>query len=180
MSEELRYSGIETVFGEINIVWKEATYLKVQRIILPHQVHTLEEKLPHAKKSVNPNISRLLDSIALFLEGEEVSFDLELMDLDLCSYFQQKVLLAEYGITRGSISTYSRIARHIGKPKAARAVGNALASNPFPLIIPCHRAVRSDGSLGGYQGGLEMKRRLLEMEGVRVHNRRVDMEKLVY
>ena len=179
MSEELRYSGIETVFGEINIVWKEAAYLKVQRVILPHLVHTLEE-FPHVKKSVNPLISRLLDSIALFLDGEEVSFDLELMDLGLCSDFQQRVLLAEYGIPRGSISTYSRIARHIGKPLAARAVGNALASNPFPLIIPCHRAVRSDGSLGGYQGGLEMKKRLLEMEGVRVHNNRVDMRNPFY
>jgi methylated-DNA-[protein]-cysteine S-methyltransferase len=54
----------------------------------------------------------------------------------------------------------------LGKPSAARAVGRALATNPFPIIIPCHRAVRSDGSLGGYQGGLAMKRALLEMEGV--------------
>ncbi len=180
MCEELRYSGIETVFGKINVVWKEVDNLKVQRVILPHLVHTLEEEFPHLKKSVNPNISRLLDSIALFLEGEEVSFDLELMDLGLCSEFQQKVLLAEYGIPHGSISTYSRIARHIEKPLAARAVGNALASNPFPLIIPCHRAVRNDGSLGGYQGGLEMKKKLLEMEGVKVHNNRVDMKNPFY
>ena len=180
MSEELRYSGIETVFGEINVVWKEAAYLKVQRVILPQLIHTLEKEFPDAVKSVNSTISGILDSIALFLEGEKVSFDLELMDLGLCSDFQQRVLLAEYGIPRGSISTYSRIARHIGKPLAARAVGNALASNPFPLIIPCHRAVRSDGSLGGYQGGLEMKKRLLEMEGVRVHNNRVDMRNPFY
>ena len=180
MSEELSYSGIETVYGEINVVWREAAYLKVQRVILPHLVHTLEEEFTRVKKSLNPTISHLLDNIALFLEGEDVSFDLELVDFGLCSDFQQKVLLAEYGIPRGSISTYSRIARHIGKPLAARAVGNALASNPFPLIIPCHRAIRSDGSLGGYQGGLEMKKRLLEMEGVRIHNNRVDMKKMFY
>ncbi|MCK4795669.1 MAG: MGMT family protein, partial [Desulfobacteraceae bacterium] len=63
-------------------------------------------------------------------------------------------------------STYQRIATHLGSPNGARAVGNALATNPFPIIIPCHRAIRSDRSLGGYQGGLDMKRILLEMEGI--------------
>jgi len=68
---------------------------------------------------------------------------------------------------RGYVSTYGRIARHIGSPRASRAVGSAFAGNPFPLVIPCHRALRSDGRLGGFQAGLAMKRRLLEMEGVR-------------
>jgi len=54
----------------------------------------------------------------------------------------------------------------LGKPNAARAVGAALAANPFPLIIPCHRVIRADGSLGGYQGGLKMKQALLRIEGV--------------
>ncbi|MCK4234435.1 MGMT family protein [candidate division WOR-3 bacterium] len=86
--------------------------------------------------------------------------------------FQQKVLRAEHGIPRGSVSTYQRIAMYLGNPKGARAVGNALANNPFPIIIPCHRAIRSDGTLGGYQGGLEMKRVLLEMEGIDFHDTR--------
>jgi methylated-DNA-[protein]-cysteine S-methyltransferase len=55
---------------------------------------------------------------------------------------------------------------HLGKPNGVRAVGNALANNPFPLIVPCHRAIRSDCHLGGYQGGLEMKRALLTKEGI--------------
>ncbi len=76
------------------------------------------------------------------------------------------MLQAEYGIPRGWVSTYGRIARELGVVGGGRAVGNALASNPFPLLIPCHRAVRSTGALGGYQGGLEMKKALLEMEGV--------------
>lgn len=86
--------------------------------------------------------------------------------LDCCSKFQQKVLRATSAIPRGKVSTYQCIAKQIGKPKAARAVGRALANNPFPLIIPCHRVIRSDGSLGGYQGGLKMKRALLKKEGV--------------
>jgi methylated-DNA-[protein]-cysteine S-methyltransferase len=64
------------------------------------------------------------------------------------------------------VSTYQRIARYLGNAKGGRAVGSALANNPFPIIIPCHRAIRSDRTLGGYQGGLEMKRTLLEMEGI--------------
>jgi len=86
--------------------------------------------------------------------------------LEVCGEFQRRVLLAEYGIPRGWVSTYGRIAKHIGVAGGSRAVGRALAENPFPIIIPCHRAVRSDGEIGGYQGGSGMKRALLAMEGV--------------
>jgi methylated-DNA-[protein]-cysteine S-methyltransferase len=106
------------------------------------------------------------DKILAFLKGDDVRFSLGMIRLDLCSKFQQRVLRAEHGIPRGSVSTYQRIAKHLRNVNAARAVGGALANNPFPIIIPCHRAIRSDGTLGGYQGGLEMKRTLLKMEGV--------------
>ena len=113
---------------------------------------------------------REIDDIATaikgFLEGEEIEFPLDVTDLSLCGEFQQLVLRAEHRIPRGSVSTYKLIAEHIGKANSWRAVGNALASNPFPLIVPCHRAVRSDRHLGGYQGGPEMKRALLEKEGI--------------
>jgi methylated-DNA-[protein]-cysteine S-methyltransferase len=101
-----------------------------------------------------------------FLNGEDVAFALDVAHLDSCPAFQQAVLRAEHGIPRGSVSTYSLLAAHVGKAKAARAVGTALATNPFPIIVPCHRAIRSDRTLGGYQGGLRMKRLLLEAEGV--------------
>ena len=86
--------------------------------------------------------------------------------LERCSEFQKRVLLAEYGIPRSWISTYGRIARHLRIPGGARAVGGALSRNPFPIIIPCHRAIRANGELGGYRGGLKMKRALLEFEGI--------------
>ncbi|MBN1779600.1 MGMT family protein [bacterium] len=102
-----------------------------------------------------------------FLEGEPVDFNLHGIRLDRCPAFQKDVLHAESRIPRSAVSTYHRIACHLGKPGASRAVGNALARNPFPLIIPCHRAVRSDLTPGGFQGGSGMKRELLLMEGHR-------------
>lgn len=112
-------------------------------------------------------IKAVADEIAAFLRGKDVRFGLTVARFDLCSAFQQRVLRAEHAIPRGRVSTYGLIARHLGCPTAARAVGRALATNPFPIIIPCHRAVRSGGTVGGYQGGPAMKRALLEMEGVR-------------
>lgn len=124
------------------------------------------ENYPNAERLASPAVVGLGDRIQSFLEGNAVVFDLEMMALDACGEFQRHVLLAEYGIPRGWVSTYGRIARHIGLPGSSRAVGRALATNPFPIIIPCHRAVRADGAIGGYQGGSGMKRALLAMEGV--------------
>ena len=102
-----------------------------------------------------------------FLEGEAVTFDLAIAALERCSDFQRRVLLAEHAIPRGWVSTYGHIAAHLGVPGGARAVGMALAYNPFPILIPCHRAIRAGGELGGYQGGAAMKRALLTMEGIK-------------
>ena len=88
------------------------------------------------------------------LTAEDIHFSLELLDCNLIRTFQIKVLLAEYNVPRGWITTYQRLAIHLGNPNGARAIGNALKNNPFPIIIPCHRAIQSDGKLGGFQGGI--------------------------
>ena len=102
-----------------------------------------------------------------YLRGERSEFDMEL-DLSALSEFERQVLeeLTE-AIRFGQVIPYSTLAERIGKPKAARAVGNAVGSNPVPIIVPCHRVVRLDGSLGGYGGGIEFKEKLLEIEGRR-------------
>ena len=86
--------------------------------------------------------------------------------IDLSSYtdFEISVLKETRKIPYGKTKTYSDIAKAIGKPKAARAVGNALGKNRTPILIPCHRVIKSDGSLGGFSMGLEWKRRLLKLE----------------
>jgi O-6-methylguanine DNA methyltransferase len=80
------------------------------------------------------------------------------------SEFQKEVLLATLKIPRGKTSTYKEIAEMIGRPKAYRAVGNALNKNPFPIEVPCHRITKSDGSIGGYMAGLKRKNELLLSE----------------
>ncbi|RKY13056.1 MAG: hypothetical protein DRP63_10040, partial [Planctomycetota bacterium] len=77
----------------------------------------------------------------------------------------------------GKVTTYGDLARAVGNPKAARAVGQALAHNPIILLIPCHRVVASDGSLGGFTAGVDMKRRLLEAEGVEMVRNRVPLRR---
>lgn len=109
-------------------------------------------------------VEALARRMTAFLHGEKVVVPMNLADTGSCADFQRAVLLLECTVPRGSITTYGRIARSLGT--GARAVGNALAGNPFPLMIPCHRALRADLSVGGFQGGSEMKRELLEMEGV--------------
>ena len=126
----------------------------------------VSKAFPAGDESSCAQIDKVASGITKLLAGDKIEFPLEIADLCSCGEFQRRVLRAEHAIPRGSVSTYKLIAAHLGVPGGARAVGNALADNPFPLIIPCHRAIRSDHTLGGYQGGLEMKRALLTHEGV--------------
>lgn len=134
---------------------------KILRIVLSKNFGSL----PNSSISLPAEINALVNQLKKFLNGKDVRFPLSILRLDLCSAFQQKVLAATQAIARGRTSTYQLIAKQISRPKTARAVGMALATNPFPLVIPCHRVIRVDGSLGGYQGGLKMKQALLKMEG---------------
>lgn len=91
-------------------------------------------------------------------------FDLPI-DWALTHGFARGVLRATAGVPFGEITTYGRMARAAGSPRAARAAGNALGSNPIPIVVPCHRVLHADGTLGGYSGGLDRKRILLALEG---------------
>lgn len=161
----------KTPFGSVAVFWSiHNNEPKVSRILLSKPgalaIEVLKKVYPHSPVSSCAEINALVCQIEAFLSGEDTSFSLHVVRLDLCSAFQQKVLRAEHAIPRGRVSTYRLIARHLDNLRGARAVGTALATNPFPIVIPCHRAIRSDGALGGYQGGLRMKRTLLEMEGI--------------
>lgn len=171
--EHPSYVTFPSTFGMFSIVWQEFQGVPKVSRIFPSNEQVYSESLvkgvfAEASPLEHPDITALGKRIQGFLEGQAVRFDLNMIALEICSEFQRSVLLAEYGIPRGWVSTYGRIGKHLGHNNGGRAVGMALSHNPFPIVIPCHRAVRSNGELGGYQGGLKMKRALLEFEGVHV------------
>jgi methylated-DNA-[protein]-cysteine S-methyltransferase len=110
-------------------------------------------------------IDRVTQQLSEYFGGSRNSFDLPL-DLSGLPEFTREVLTATANVPFGKLATYGGIAAQIGKPSATRAVGNALNRNPIPVVVPCHRIIRSDGSAGGYGGGLDVKFRLLALEGV--------------
>lgn len=100
-----------------------------------------------------------------YFEARRTAFGLRI-DWVLMGPFQQKVLKATHRIPFGQVATYRDVATKAGAPKGSRAAGNALGANPIPIVVPCHRVIRTGGSLGGYTGGLHRKEFLLELEGV--------------
>ncbi|MFX4285510.1 methylated-DNA--[protein]-cysteine S-methyltransferase [Janibacter sp. G349] len=129
-----------------------------------------DEVLESLAARVSPRVLEAparLDAVAAELEeyfaGRRHDFDLPL-DLSLSSGFRQEVQAWLPHIGYGSTQTYREVAEHVGRPRAVRAVGTACATNPLPVVVPCHRVLRSDGSLGGYLGGLEAKSTLLALE----------------
>lgn len=99
-----------------------------------------------------------------YFAGRRRSFDLPL-DLGKLTSFQRRVLRAAARVPAGRVVSYGDLARRIGQPRGSRAVGQALGRNPVPIVVPCHRVVASGGGLGGYTGGLDIKRKLLRLEG---------------
>jgi len=112
------------------------------------------------KGSAPKNFIKELD---LYFKGSNSKFAQKVKFLS-GTEFEMKVWRALNGIPYGETKTYKWIAEKIGKPAAVRAVGQALSKNPVPIVIPCHRVIESDGSLGGYSSGVNIKKRLLEME----------------
>jgi methylated-DNA-[protein]-cysteine S-methyltransferase len=98
-----------------------------------------------------------------YFDGSRRIFELA-QDWTLMSAFGRKVLRATYNIPYGGVLSYAEVATEAGSPRGSRAAGNALGSNPIPIVVPCHRVLRSGGNLGGYGGGLDRKRYLLELE----------------
>ncbi len=109
-------------------------------------------------------VAPALDQLREYLAGERRNFELPIC-WEIMTPFQQNVLRLVHFIPYGELRTYTDIARALGSPRSIRAVGRANATNPIPLVIPCHRVVGVDGSLRGFGGGLETKAWLLRMEG---------------
>jgi O-6-methylguanine DNA methyltransferase len=148
------------------------------REVIPPQKHRDRVKeslsLPQLLQSAySASATRVIEShlvqaraqLSAYCEGRRRIFNLPL-DIDQGSDFQRRVWQETLKIPYGETSTYLKIALQLGGRSLARAVGTALGANPLPLIIPCHRVVASNGSLGGYSGGIHVKRALLKLEGI--------------
>lgn len=128
----------------------------------------IRSRYPESRE-VGRESEEIQKALKMYFSGKRVDFDFSL-DLSPYSDFQRRVWEVVRTIPYGEIKSYQWVAVRLGEPRGGRAVGGALARNPVPVIIPCHRVVRKDGSLGGFSapGGIELKRRMLELEGVRL------------
>jgi len=125
-------------------------------------IRSLRAEFPRAVIAKSSRVKKYLDALNDHLNGQEIRFPLDIRGTD----FQMKVWTALGDIPRGETRSYCDVAEMVGEPRAVRAVANACASNPVPLIIPCHRVIRKNGDLGGYGLGVARKRALLTAERV--------------
>lgn len=163
--EVLRYSTIETRFGT---VWFAATPKGLSFLLLRYfnerRVAQELRKVRGARMLKDDRgLRRVANQLTKYFGGEKVPFDFEL-DLSGGTEFQQAVWRIVRKIPYGTLVSYKKIAREYGNTLCARAVGNALASNPIPIVIPCHRVIKADNSLGGFSGGIRWKKRLIALE----------------
>ena len=159
---------IDTDIGSITIFYIEDTEgIELRRIVLPYQNEPdqSEESFRYSLM-IRSDLIKLIEGIRQYLMGKKISFEIDIESLKGFTPFQRGVLKICHEIPWGELRSYGDIAREMGRPKAYRAVGNTLSINPFPIIIPCHRVIRSDGGIGGFQGSVYLKRRLLEIEGL--------------
>jgi methylated-DNA-[protein]-cysteine S-methyltransferase len=164
-------AGYRTVDSPVGTLLLAATDIGLVRVA--YEREGLDTVLRNLAAKVGPRIleaPRRLDQAARQLEeyfaGKRTDFEL-LLDLRLVAGFRRSVLMYLPTIGYGETASYRSVAAAVHNPKAVRAVGSACAGNPLPVVIPCHRVIRSDGELGAYLGGREIKEQLLEMEARR-------------
>jgi methylated-DNA-[protein]-cysteine S-methyltransferase len=162
---DLGYATVPTSFGPLLVVASETGLVRVAFDLEDH-----DAVLASLARRVSPRLLRAparlafaTEQIADYLDGSRRDFDLPL-DLRLARGFRRQVLDHLREIGYGRTESYAQVALATGSPRAVRAVGTACATNPLPIVVPCHRVVRSDGAIGQYLGGTDVKRLLLAME----------------
>jgi methylated-DNA-[protein]-cysteine S-methyltransferase len=163
---DVAYGPVDSPFGTLH---GAVTRRGLVRLAFPEEdPETMLELLSAHVSARIVEAPSLLDPVERELEeyfaGRRRRFELAL-DWTLISPFGRRVLKRTAAIPYGGYLSYGEVAAEAGSPRGARAAGNALGSNPIPIVIPCHRVLRSQGALGGYGGGLDRKRFLLELEG---------------
>lgn len=181
-------ASLSSSFGDVLILWEGQNAARLRRIYLPKngagQLDQARADFPDLKRwgqgtALPSTIESVAEMLRAILAGHPVQLPLSFLEESLghLGVFQRKILLLDATIPFGHICTYRELARAGGNPLASRAVAHALAQNPLPLLIPCHRVVGSNGSLTGYQGGTGLKQRLLELEGIPFSSSTVELKR---
>lgn len=164
MTQALFYVIFNTSAGWVGILGSRAGLLRVtlpQRS--PEGIFQQPGSSPNQAVLSPQRFQNLMECFRAYFDGHKVDFP-DRLDLSQATAFQREVWQATRLIPYGETRSYTWVAEQIKKPKAARAVGQAMGKNPLPVIIPCHRVLASNGGLGGFSGGLEMKGFLLHLE----------------
>src|SRR3972149_7325494 len=176
--EMLYYTIVKLSFGQVGLVWQPIEPPLLVRVILPENDlptrSVIRQCFPEARAKHDESIDEICHKLKEYDQGKDIKFSLPAFELNRRGDFYSRVWTETCNILRGTVSTYGQVARGISSPKAARAVGTALAGNPLPLLVPCHRVIRADRTLSGFGGGTTqawIKRHLLEREGVTFDNR---------
>ena len=165
---DVTISACQTAWGWVGLA---ASTTGIVRIILPVGSRegawaAVQRDWPGASGGTNSHLAALQLKLQRYFRGEDVSFQDQALDLQSATAFLARVWEVVRAIPRGEVRSYRWVAQQVGSSRGARAVGRAMAINPFPIVVPCHRVVGQHGELTGFGGGLEMKHRLLAMEGV--------------
>jgi methylated-DNA-[protein]-cysteine S-methyltransferase len=164
MTAELKYTTFKSVIGQVEILASQTGLLRISLYNHPdNTVHKSSGNGTHKAIYTPRHFSKLVGRLNKYFNGQEVIFN-DRLDLSNATAFQRQVWESTRLIPYGETRNYRWVAEQINKPQAARAVGQALSRNPMLIIIPCHRVIASDGKLGGFNGGLEIKQRLLQIE----------------
>ena len=160
----IEYTTLNSPIGEIYIVAVKEGVVKISfSTESPEELEKYWQKYLGVGVQEGSEYNRdAKEQILKYLEGKSQSLDFPVIHLN--SPFREKVLEAERNIPYGETRSYREVAKMVNNPRAARAVGSANAENPLPLYFPCHRIISSNGSLGGYGGGLGVKKYLLDLE----------------
>lgn len=165
----LRHMVVETVRGYVALAGRNGrlTHSTLPKPTRGEALEALGAGVRQASVEDEAAFGGLPEILRAYFRGEKADFSSVPLDVDDRGRFHAAVLLAAQRIPPGTLVSYGELARMAGSPGAARAVGNAMARNTMPIVVPCHRVVAAGGKLGGFSSGLEWKRELLELEGVR-------------
>lgn len=155
---------VDTAFGRSGLIYRTEPFA-IMRVFLPKASVKADRQVKGGESAAHPkNALAAAQALVDYFDGKNVTIPWRWLDMTQATPSQQKVLRAVFDIAYGTVQSYGEIARRAGFSGGARFVGNTMANNLFPVFIPCHRVVRADGTLGGFGGGTDLKKKMIELE----------------